>query len=121
VKYRFCATSRKVVNSILDGVFEVSHWLNPSSHTIALGVDSTSNRNAFMVSSLGGKGGRSVGLTTLPSSSAEGLKILQVLTFWSPWASTEIALLLQNWLRKWQCVIKNGVEWRTLKNLTGKP
>ena len=33
---RHCATSWKVTSLIPDGVFEVFHWLNPSSRTVAL-------------------------------------------------------------------------------------
>jgi hypothetical protein len=38
------------------------------------GVDSASNRNEYQESFLEGKGGRSVGLTTLPPSCADCLK-----------------------------------------------
>jgi hypothetical protein len=41
---------------------------NPSSRTMALGVDSASNRNEYQESSWGVKSGRRVGLTTLPPS-----------------------------------------------------
>jgi hypothetical protein len=34
---RHCATSRKVVGSIPNGVIGIFHWLNPSWRTIALG------------------------------------------------------------------------------------
>ena len=40
-----------------------------------LGVDSSSNRNEYQEYLLGGKGGRCVGLTTLPPSCAECLEI----------------------------------------------
>jgi len=39
------------------------------------GVDSASNRNKYQEYFLGGKGGRCVGLTTLPSSCADCLEI----------------------------------------------
>ena len=42
---------------------------------MALGVDSASNRNEYQEYFLVGKGGRSVGLTTLPPSCAECLEI----------------------------------------------
>ena len=34
---RQCATSRKVTGSILDMVFQIFHWLNPSGRTMVLG------------------------------------------------------------------------------------
>jgi hypothetical protein len=36
---RHCATSRKVVGLIPDGVIWIFHWHNPSSHTRALGLN----------------------------------------------------------------------------------
>jgi len=47
---------------------------------MALGVDSASNRNEYQEYFLGGKGGRCVGLTNLPHSSADCLEI------WEPQA-----------------------------------
>ena len=41
------------------------------------GVDSASNRNEYQEYFLGGKGGRCVGLTTLPRSRADCLEILE--------------------------------------------
>ena len=35
---RHCATSRKVVGLVLNGVTEIFHWYNPSSCTVALGL-----------------------------------------------------------------------------------
>ena len=34
---RHCGTSQKIVGSIPDGIIEIFHWHNPSSHTMALG------------------------------------------------------------------------------------
>jgi hypothetical protein len=48
---------------------------NPSGHTTAPGVDSASSRNEYQEYFLGGKGGRCVGLTTLPPSCADCLEI----------------------------------------------
>jgi hypothetical protein len=59
---RNCATSRKAAGSIPDGVMEIFHWHNPSGHIMALG-----SIQPF----LGGKGGRRIGITTLPSSCTE--------------------------------------------------
>ena len=39
--------SRKVAGSIPDGVIGIFQWHNPSSRTMALGVDSASNRNEY--------------------------------------------------------------------------
>ena len=47
------------------------------------GVDSASNRNEFQEYFLGGKGGRCLGLTTLPPSCADCLEILGVLISWN--------------------------------------
>jgi hypothetical protein len=46
---RHCATRRKVVGSVSDGVIEIFHWHNPSGRTMSLGltqpVIETSTRN----------------------------------------------------------------------------
>ena len=67
---RHCATSRKVAGST--GMF---HWHNPPGRTVALASTGTSNRNEYQEYFLGGKGGRCVGLTTLPPSCADCLEI----------------------------------------------
>ena len=63
-------TSQKVAGSIPDGVIElilpVDLWP---------GVDSPSHRNEYKEYFLGAKGGRCVGLTTLPPSCADCLEI----------------------------------------------
>ena len=62
-------------SSIPDGVTGIFHWHNPSGRTMALGsiqpLTEMSTRNI----SLGGKGARCVGLTTLPPSGADCLEI----------------------------------------------
>ena len=72
--FKHCAASRKVAGSIPD-VIAIFHWRNPSDSTVATGVDSASDRNEFQEYFLGGKGGRCVGLTTLPPSCADCLEI----------------------------------------------
>jgi hypothetical protein len=67
-----CATSRKVAGSIPYGITGIFRWNNPS---YGAGVDSASNRNEYQEYFLGDKGGRCVGLTTLPSSCADCLDI----------------------------------------------
>jgi hypothetical protein len=52
---RYCATNRKVAGSIPDGVIGIFHWHNPSDLTMALGVDSASNRNEYQEHFLGVK------------------------------------------------------------------
>jgi hypothetical protein len=52
---RYWATNRKVAGSIPDGVIEIFHWHNPSDRTMALGVDSASNRNEYQAHFLGVK------------------------------------------------------------------
>jgi hypothetical protein len=59
---RHCATAWKVVSSIPD-------------YVIGPGVDSASNKNEYQEYFLRGKGGRCVGLTTLPPSCADCLEI----------------------------------------------
>ena len=44
---RCCATNRKVAGSIPDGVIGIFHLYNPSDRTMALGVDSASNRKEY--------------------------------------------------------------------------
>ena len=39
--------ARKVAGSIPDGVIRIFHWHNPSGRTMALEVDSVSNRNEY--------------------------------------------------------------------------
>ena len=69
---RHCATSRKVVGSIPDGV-GIFHWHNPFGFTMALG--STQPLTEYQEYFLVGKGGRCVGLTILPPSCADYLEI----------------------------------------------
>ena len=71
---RHCPTSRKVAGSIPDYVIVIFQWHNPSGRAMALGLTQPltemSTRNIFC----GGKGGRCVGLTTLPPSCVAVLK-----------------------------------------------
>ena len=50
---------------------EIFHWHNPSGRTMALGLDSASNRNVYQENILRSKGGRCLGLTTLLLSCAD--------------------------------------------------
>jgi hypothetical protein len=70
---RHCATNRKVAGSIPDG--GIFHWHNPSGRTVA--QRSTQPLTEISATNMpwGGKGGRCVGLTTLPSSCADCLEI----------------------------------------------
>jgi hypothetical protein len=68
---RHCATSLKVLGSILDDVIGIFHWHNPSSRTIALGWTRLLREMSTSNISWGGKDGRYVGLTTLPPSCAD--------------------------------------------------
>ena len=71
---RCCATNRKVAGSIPVFVFGIFHCRNPSDRTMALGVDSASNRNEYQEDFLGAKCGRCVRLTTLPPPCAVVMK-----------------------------------------------
>ena len=71
---RHCATTRKVACSIPDGVTGISHWQSFRPHYDPE-VDSASNRNEYQEYFLRGKGGRCVGLTTLPPSCPDCLEI----------------------------------------------
>jgi len=55
-------------DGISDGVIGIIHWRNPSAYTMALGVNSASNRSKYQEYFLGNKVGRCVGLTALPPS-----------------------------------------------------
>jgi len=82
---RHCATSRKVAGSIPDGVIGIFHWHNPSGRTMALGVDSASNRNEYQECFLGVKAAGTYGWqpyhlhvpTVLKSGSVSLLKPLR--------------------------------------------
>jgi hypothetical protein len=66
---RHCATNQKVA-----GVIGIFHWHNPSGSTMALrSTQPPTEMNTRNISC--GKGGRCVGLTTLPPSCANCLKI----------------------------------------------
>jgi hypothetical protein len=60
-------------DGISDVVIGIIHWCNPSGYTMALGVNSASNRCKYQEYFLGDKGGRCVGLTALPPSCADCL------------------------------------------------
>jgi hypothetical protein len=50
---RHCATSRKVVGSILDGFTRIFYWHNPSGHTMVLGMTQPLTEMSTMNISLG--------------------------------------------------------------------
>ena len=74
---RRCATSRKVVGSIPDGV-------NGIFFIDIILPAAASNRNEYQEYFLGGKSGRCVVLTTLPPSCADCQEILWASTSWNP-------------------------------------
>jgi hypothetical protein len=82
----YCAKSQKFAGSIPDGVIGIFHWNNPSSRTMALRstqpLTETSTRIIFW-----GKGGRCIGLTTLPPSCADCLEIWKPQPPGTLWAS----------------------------------
>ena len=65
---RCCATNRKVAGSIPDCVIGFFIDINSFRSYYGPGVDSASNRNEYQEHFLGGKGGRCLRLTTLPTS-----------------------------------------------------
>ena len=90
---RHFATNRKVAGSILDGVIEF--FIDKILLALALGLIQPLTEMSTRNISFGGKGGRYVGLTTLPPSCADCLEI------WEPQptgilrAKTGISLALQ--------------------------
>jgi hypothetical protein len=71
---RHCATSRKVAGSIPDDVTGILYWHNLSSRIMALGLTQPLTEKVPGIFP-GGKGGRCVGLTTLPPSCTDCLEI----------------------------------------------
>jgi hypothetical protein len=76
---RHCATSRKVAGLIPDDVIGIFHWHDPYSRTMALGLTQPLTEMSTGNIYLGGKGGRCVGLTTLPHSCVNCLEIFNLL------------------------------------------
>ena len=74
-RLRHCATSRKVAGSIPDDIIRNFYWHNPSCRTMALGSTQHLTEMSTRNISLGGKGSRCIGLTTLPPSCADCLEI----------------------------------------------
>jgi hypothetical protein len=89
---RHCCTSRKVVGSISDVVIGIIHCHNPSGRTMTLGstqpLTEMSTRNIYW-----GKGGRCLGLTTLPPSYADWLEIWEPQLLWNPRECTFTCIL----------------------------
>ena len=69
------STRRKVAGSIFYGVTGIFHRRKPSVPTMALGSTQPSSTNVYQKYFLRGKGGRCIGLTTLPLSMC--LKLLE--------------------------------------------
>jgi len=72
---RHCAKIRKVAASILDGVIGIFHWHYLPGRNMALRSTQYLDRNEYQEYFLGVKGGRCVGLTTLPPSPSDCLEI----------------------------------------------
>jgi hypothetical protein len=76
---RHCATNRKVAGSIHEGGTGILYWHNTSGRPMALVLThprtEMSTRNISWREGGGGRGGRWVGLTTLPLSCSDCLKI----------------------------------------------
>jgi len=83
--FRHCATNRKVAGSTPDGAILIFHRQSFRPR-YGPSVDSASNRSKYQEYFLWGKGGRCVGLTTLPPSCADCLEIWdpeRPLTLWA--------------------------------------
>jgi hypothetical protein len=82
---RHCSISWKVVGLIPNCVTGIFHWHNPSGRTMTLGstqpLTEMSTRNNFWA-----KGNSCIGLTTLPPSCVDCLKIWE-LNLLEPWGS----------------------------------
>jgi len=79
-------------------------------HHSVLGVDSASNRNEYQEYLLGGKGGRCLGLTTLPPSCAECLEICE--RVWTATAQLLVLLELSEPIWNWESEgCKSSVSW----------
>jgi hypothetical protein len=90
---RHCATSRKVVGSIPVGVIGIFDRPNRSGPTMAPGSTKLKQKWEPRIPH-GGKGGRCVGLTTLPLSCADSLEMLVAWTSWTADASRGTAFYL---------------------------
>jgi len=88
---RHYATKKKVAGSNSDGFIGIFYWQFFRPH-YGPGVDSASNRNEYQEYFLGGRGGRCVGLTTLPLSCGYCLEIWEPQESEVPRACTGIAL-----------------------------
>jgi hypothetical protein len=76
-----------VAGSIPDGVTVIFHWHNPSGRTMAQGLTQPLTEMSTGNISWVGKGGRCVGLTTLPPSCADCLEMWEHETPGNPRAS----------------------------------
>jgi hypothetical protein len=61
----------------------ILRWCNPSDHTMALGVDSSSNRDEYPGYSAGVKGGQCIGLTISLPACADCLENMGPSASWS--------------------------------------
>ena len=88
------ATTQQFVGSIPDGIIGIFRWQNPSGRTMSLGSTQPPTQMSTRNISLGGKGGRYVGMTTLPPLCADCLEIWEPQTAGALGACTGIALPL---------------------------
>ena len=82
--YMRCATRRKAAGSIPDEVIRISHWRNHSDRTISLGSTQVQRDMSTLGFFSGDKGGRCVGMTTLPPSCTDCRLILGASKSWRP-------------------------------------
>jgi len=97
-------TSRKVAGSIPNDVIGIFHWHNPSGRTMALGLTQPLTEMSTNIS-WGGKSGRCIGLTTLPTTYAD-VKWFYFKVKWSEVKWSEV---------KWSEVKWSEVKWSELR------
>jgi hypothetical protein len=101
--FRHCTTSRKVAGLITDYVIGIFNWHNPCGFTMVLESAQPLTKMSNANVPWGCKGGRCVGMTTLPDSCADRLEV------WEP--QTYGTLCIQRLLYLIKVIIKRVLDW----------